>query len=458
MANTKSPVHTLKISISGVRGVVGESLTPQLLVGFAQAFGCYVDGGVVLIGRDTRQTGEMVRTAVTGGLLATGCYVIDLGIVPVPTVLLSVKQLQADGAIAITASHNPAEWNALKFARSGGVFLNSYQAAELLDIYHQGEFRLASVNDLSPVETDGRAIARHIDVLLEHTDVAAIRSRRPKVVVDCCNGAASLMSERLLDELGCEVVMIHDTPDGHFPHPPEPIPENLGDLSRAVRKARADVGFAQDADADRLAVVSEQGVAIGEEFTLTFACDTITSREPGLIVTNISTSRMIDEVAEMNGGRVLRTKVGEINVVETMVRERAVIGGEGNGGVIYPAVHPCRDSMTGMCLVLEGLARHGSISEWARRFRPSGIHKTKIDCPSARLQRALAAVRRAYEDQQLDLTEGVKVLWPKTRTWLHIRPSNTEPVIRVIAESDTTEQAQALCKHAMAVLAGAIAG
>ncbi len=456
MATTRSPVHTLKISISGVRGVVGESLTPQLVVGFAQAFGSYVEGGVVLIGRDTRQTGEMVRHAVVGGLLASGCYCIDVGIVPVPTILVAVKQLQADGAIAITASHNPAEWNALKFARSDGAFLNAYQAAELLDVYHQGEFRLAATSEISDVEFDTQAVDRHIGLLLGNVDVAAIRRRRFSVVVDCCNGAGSVMTERLLRELGCNVTMIHDTPNGLFPHNPEPIPENLGDLCQATRDLDAEIGFAQDADADRLAIVSPNGVAIGEEFTLAFACDAVTSRTSGPIVTNTSTSRMIDEVGARNGCRVLRAKVGEVNVVERMIREGAVIGGEGNGGVIYPRVHPCRDSMAGICLVLEGLVERGSIDAWTRRFRPSAMHKTKIDCPSAKVQHALTAVKREYADQQVDPTEGIKVVWPDTGSWLHIRPSNTEPVIRVIAEADTADDARELCARALEVLTAAI--
>jgi phosphomannomutase len=456
MVSTRSPVHTLKISISGVRGVVGESLTPQLLVGFAQAFGCYVEGGVVLIGRDTRQTGEMVRCAVVGGLMASGCYCIDVGVVPVPTVLIAVKQLQADGAIAITASHNPAEWNALKFARSDGVFLNAYQAAELLDVYHQGEFRLAPTSEISSLEFDSEAVERHTNLLLKNVDVTAIRQRRLKVVVDCCNGAGSVMTERLLRELGCDVTMIHDTPDGDFPHHPEPIPENLGDLCQAVRDVDADIGFAQDADADRLAIVSPDGVPIGEEFTLTFACDAVTSRTPGPIVTNTSTTRMIDEVGERNGCRVVRARVGEINVVESMLREGAIVGGEGNGGVVYPQVHPCRDSMSGICLVLQGLAQQDSVTAWARQFRPSAMHKTKIESPSARVQHALTAVRRQYADQQVDLTEGIKVIWPDTRSWLHIRPSNTEPVIRVIAEADTSADARQLCAGAIAILRAAI--
>ena len=456
MADHLSPVHTLKISISGVRGVVGESLTPQLLVGFSQAFGCWVDGGVVLVGRDTRQTGEMVRSAVVGGLLATGCYVIDLGVVPVPTVLIAVKQLQADGGVAITASHNPAQWNALKFVRADGVFLNSYQATELLDVYHQGTFRLASVAELSQVEHDTGAVQRHIDLVLSRIDVEVIRRRHPKVVVDACNGAGSVMTERLLTEMGCDVVMIHDTPDGQFPHDPEPIPANLGDLCQAVRDHQADVGFAQDADADRLAVVSERGQAIGEEFTLAFACDVVASRQGGPLVTNVSSSRMIDEIAQRHGTHVIRATVGEINVVETMLREEATIGGEGNGGVIYPDMHPCRDSMIGMGLILEGLAQHGTIAAWTKHFQPSAMHKTKIECPSARIQQALAAARRQYADQELDPTEGVKVIWPNDRSWLHIRPSNTEPVIRVIAEKDTIADAQALCDDAIATLTSVI--
>jgi phosphomannomutase len=456
MSITVSPVHTLKISISGVRGVVGDSLTPQLVVGFAQAFGCYVEGGVVMIGRDTRQSGEMVRSAAVGGLLASGCYCIDLGIVPVPTILIAVKQLHGDGAVAITASHNPAEWNALKFARSDGVFLNAYQAAELLDVYHQGEFRLAPISELSALEFDNEAVPLHTNLLLANIDVGAIRAHRFKVVVDCCNGAGSVMTENLLQELGCDVTMIHDTPNGDFPHNPEPIPENLGDLRQAVLDTGADIGFAQDADADRLAVVSAEGAAIGEEFTLAFACDTVTARKPGPIITNTSTSRMIDEVAERNGCTVIRAKVGEVNVVEQMMRESAVIGGEGNGGVIYPQVHYCRDSMSGIGLILEGLARHESVTAWTRQFRPSAMHKTKIECPSARVQHALTAVRRRYADQQLDLTEGVKVIWPDTRSWLHIRPSNTEPVIRVIAERDTAAEAEELCAGAVETLRATI--
>ncbi|MBM3472450.1 MAG: phosphoglucosamine mutase [Armatimonadetes bacterium] len=452
MVTARSPVHTLKVSISGVRGVVGESLTPQLVVGFAEAFGCYVEGGVVLVGRDTRQTGEMVRSAVVGGLLATGCRVIDLGVVPVPTVLVAVKHRQAAGAVAITASHNPAQWNALKFAQSDGVFLNSYQATELLDVYHQGEFRLARTSEISPVETDSDAVERHVRLVVQSTDVDAIRARRPKVVVDTCNGAGAVMAPDLLRELGCKVKVIHGKPDGDFPHDPEPIAKNLRALCRAVKETGADVGFAQDADADRLAIVSEKGRAIGEEFTLAFACDTVAAQTPGPIVTNVSTSRMIDEVTDRHGGQVIRTKVGEINVVETMLRERAVVGGEGNGGVVYPRVHLCRDAMAGMALVLQGLAEHGTISAWMRRFRPSGMHKTKIECPSSRVPHAMAAVRREYADNKLDLTEGLKVLWPDTRQWLHIRPSNTEPIIRVIAECDTTGAARRLCEEAVAIL------
>jgi len=455
--SSASPVHSLKIGISGVRGVVGESLTPQLLVGFAQAFGSYLHGGVVVLGRDTRPSGEMVRNAVVGGLLATGCSVTDIGIAPVPTLQLAVRQLNADGGVAITASHNPQQWNALKFIRSDGIFLNSYQAEELLDIYHQRDFALASATEIGEVRTDRHAVDRHLEALLSHTPVDLIRARRPRVVVDTCNGAGAVVSERLLRALGAEVTMIHDTPDGRFPHPPEPTPAHLRELAQATRELHADLGFAQDADADRLAVVSPTLGPIGEEFTLAFAASVVVVERPGPIVTNLSTSRMVDEVGARYGCPVLRTRVGEVNVVEEMVRQRAVIGGEGNGGVVDPRGHYCRDSLAAICLILEGLAQRSSADAWVREFRPSAIVKLAVECPAAVVQRALSAVRREYAEQELDLTEGIKVLWPRDGSWLHVRPSNTEPIVRVVAEADTPADAQAKADAAAEVI-GAVVG
>jgi len=435
-------VRTLKTGISGVRGVVGDSLTPQLLIGFAQAFGTYLKGGTVVIGRDTRPSGEMVQRALIGGLLATGCDIVDLGIAPVPTVQMAIRDAVASGGVVITASHNPQQWNALKFIRDDGIILHPHQAEELLSVYYQGNFTLLGNDEIGSVQFDDGAVQRHMDAVLELADREAIAAAGLKVVVDCVNGAGAVLSERFLEELGCEVVTINDTPDGIFPHLPEPIPENLKQLEKAVKEHGADIGFAQDADADRLAIVSEQGRAIGEEFTLAFACDAAADATAGPLVTNLSSSRMIDEVACRHHKKVVRAKVGEINVIEQMQAHDAGIGGEGNGGIIWAQLQYCRDSFAGMALVLAGLGkRGGTVTDWAGRFAPSEIYKTKMECPASRVQPVLLAVREAYEENALDLTEGVKVLWPDG-AWLHVRRSNTEPVVRVIAEADTMQDAK----------------
>ncbi|MFP3903074.1 MAG: phosphoglucosamine mutase [Armatimonadota bacterium] len=447
-----SVVRTLKTGISGVRGVVGDSLTPQLLIGFAQAFGTYVEGGLVMIGRDTRPSGEMVLKALTGGLLATGCEIIDLGVCPVPTAQMAIRDSMADGGIVISASHNPQEWNALKFIRHDGICLYPHQIEELLSVYYQGNFSLVGNDDIRGVRYDDRAIDRHISAVMDVADVDAIRDAGLRVVVDCCNGAGSVMTEAFLEGLGCETIAINNAPTGIFPHPPEPDPENLLQLEDAVQEHGADIGFAQDADADRLAIVSEKGSAIGEEYTLTFACDAIGASITGPIVTNLSTSRMIDDVAARYGLQVYRTPVGEINVIQGMQARDAEIGGEGNGGVILPRVQYCRDNFTAMTLILGGLARRrGTVTDWAETFSPSAIAKERVECPSSRVQPALLGLREEYADLQLDLTEGVRVTWDDD-SWLHVRASNTEPILRVIAEASTPQAAKQKTAHARQTL------
>lgn len=451
-----SGIQSLRIGVSGVRGIVGQSLTPQLVVGLAQAFGTYLDGGLVVIGRDPRPSGEMILNALIGGLLSTGCSVIDVGVCPTPTLQHAVVDLAADGGIAITASHHPSAWNALKFCRDDGIFLNEYQAEELLSIYHQGAFVLCAGEELGRVGRDEGAINRHLTKVLLSADRHAIAGMAPRVVIDSVNGAGADCAEGLLEKMGCEVVAINDVPTGRFPRDPEPIPENLGQLCAAVVEHGADIGFGQDADGDRLSVVSADGVAIGEEFTLAFAADVMAGRRPGPLVTNLSTSRMIDEVGERHGCEVVRSKVGEVHVVETMRRVGAIGGGEGNGGVIDPTVGYCRDNLAAMALILEGMARRGvSVAEWAAEFRPSAIVKDRVDCPAGRTQRAMLALRRYYAGRRLDETEGVKV-FAEGDAWVHARPSNTEPIIRVIAEADDYEMARALCDEAMRVIADAI--
>ena len=465
--------RTLKIGISGVRGVVGDSLTPALLVRFAQAFGTYLKGGQVAVGRDTRPSGEMVRAAVIGGLLATGCDAVDFGILPVPTLQIAVARKHLQGGVAITASHNPQEWNALKFIWTDGVLLYPHQAEELLNIYHQGAFSLLGEDGVGQASEGTGAIEEHLALIVEHTDVEAIRSAGLRVVVDCVNGAGSLLAPDLLRALGCrEVIVINGEPNGLFPRRPEPRPEHLQELADVVRETGADIGFAQDADADRLALVDETGTPVSEEYTLALAAEVVASTAgPIPLVANLSTSRMIEEVGERYGCPVRRSKVGEIHVVAAMRQEAQkfresgltnhpawAFGGEGNGGVIDPRIHYCRDSHRAMSLILEGLARVDKpLSEWIRTtFRPSAMAKIATPAPVSKIQQILIRLRRHYSDDgHIDDTEGIKVTWPD-RSWVHVRPSNTEPVVRIIAEADTKEKAEAIAAEALEVVQAAL--
>ncbi len=443
-------ITTLKISISGVRGVVGDSLTPSLLVRFAQAFGTYAGPGTVCIGRDTRTSGEMVRQAVVAGLLSSGCRVVDLDVCPVPTVQLLVRVLRARGGIAITASHNPAEWNALKFINSAGLFLTNAQARQLLDIYHQGEYRKVAGSEMRGVEPSPGAIDLHVRAILDALGpVPRVAGRRLRVAVDSCNGAGSVVAPRLLEALGVEVVAINVTPNGTFPRGAEPTEENLGALCEAVRAHGCDVGFAQDMDADRLAVVNERGVAVGEEYTLVLAARYVLGREPGPVVANLATTSALDAVARQLNCPVYRSKIGEANVAEEMERRGAVVGGEGNGGVIYPRINFARDSLVGMALVLHLLAETGRpVSELLAELSRSFMVKEKLACRSDRIRAALAAVRDAYATRPMDLRDGVKVTMDDG--WFLVRGSNTEPIIRIVAEAETETQARGMVEEVRA--------
>ncbi len=433
-------IPTLKISISGVRGVVGDSLTPTLLTRFAQAFGTYMGLGRIVIGRDTRTSGEMVRQAVVSGLLSTGCRITDLGVCPTPTVQLAVRNLGAQGGIAITASHNPPEWNALKFVGPDGLFLDGSHARELLDIYHQGDYAKVDGSLMRPIELMLQAGAEHVDKILQVLGPLRKDARRLRVVVDSCNGAGSLFAPRLVEALGADVVGINVTPDGKFPRPAEPLPENLGALCDAVRQHRADIGFAQDMDADRLAVVSESGKPIGEECTLVLAAQYVLGSTPGAVVTNLATTHALDAVAARFGCKVYRTPVGEANVAKAMLKYEAVIGGEGNGGVIYPRINFARDSLAGMALILHLLAGSGrSISRLAADLPPFFMVKERLPFPSHRITEMLARIKREHTAYPVDARDGVKVTLPEG--WFIVRGSNTEPVVRVVAEAPSEEAA-----------------
>lgn len=445
-------IPSLKISISGVRGVIGDSLSPTLLTRFAQAFGTYVGSGTIVIGRDTRTSGEMVRQAVIAGLVSSGCRVIDLDIVPVPTVQLLVRQRKAHGGIAITASHNPAEWNALKFVGADGLFLSAGQARELLDIYHQGDYTKVVGAEMRQVESFNGAADLHIKAILDAVGPLPPNSPKIKVALDSCNGASSQLAPQLLAALGAEVVSINTTPDGLFPRGAEPIAENIGALCELVKETGATVGFAQDMDADRLAVVDERGLPVGEDNTLVLATRYVLGKMPGNVVTNLSTSMAMDDVVRMFNGTLHRSKIGEANVTELMQQTGAVIGGEGNGGVIYPKINFCRDSHVGMALILHLLAESGkTVSELLDEQPRYKMVKEKLECPSDKISEVLKLIRREFAQYELDLRDGVKVLLPTG--WLHVRGSNTEPIIRLVAEAGDEAQARAILATVFAKVA-----
>src|SRR6266498_1729402 len=444
-------IPTLKIGISGVRGVIGDSLTPVMLVRFAQAFGTYIGAGTVLIGRDPRTSGEMVKQAVIAGLLSSGVRVIDIGMCPVPTIQLLVRQHQAQGGIAVTASHNPPEWNALKFIGPAGLFLGAGQAREMLDIYHQGDYTKMRATEIRTIEEVSGATDLHIKAILDTLGPVPKAKRPLRVVLDSCNGAGSVVGPKLLEALGVEVISINVTPNGSFPRGAEPLPENLSDLCAAVKKHHADIGFAQDMDADRLAIVSEQGSPIGEDYTLVLAALHVLNRKRGPVVANLSTTHALDFVVKRFDCPLYRTRIGEANVTERMQREGAVIGGEGNGGVIYPRINFARDSLVGMALILHLIAiQERPLSEILSELPRLYMIKEKVVCPSHKISDVLKMIRQVYADAPMDLTDGVKVSLP--HGWLHVRGSNTEPIIRLSAEAETEEQVRQISESVFGLI------
>jgi phosphomannomutase len=435
----------LKIGITGVRGIVGETFTPEVAVGFAQAFATYLDSGRILVCRDTRLSGPMVRSAVVAGLLAAGCEVIDLGICPTPSLQLAVTWLKADGGIAVTAGHNPAEWSALKFVRGDGLYLNPLQAEELLDIFHQGEFAKATWNKIKTAVQLRDPIEHHIESLKKAFDTTAIKARRLKVAVDCCNGACSRLIPRWLAELGCEVVAINDDPSAIFPHQPEPTPETMAQLSAVVKAGHADIGFAHDADGERLGIVTEMGDPLSEESTLALATRIRLGQSAGSIVTNVSTTGAIERIAARYGGSVVRTQVGQTYISEAMLEHDALLGGEGSGGVTVPQVQLTHDSAAAVGLILEGLARSGDrVSDVVQQLPRLCMLKHNLAVEPNRLYSVLQDFRVAVEREHLayDLRDGIRVDLPLG--WIHVRASNTESMIRVIVEAEDEANARRL--------------
>ena len=448
----------LMVSVSGIRGRVGEGLTPEVVARYAAGFGAWsaarTAGGStgaarVVVGRDSRVSGPMFHRVVLAALQSVGCQVIDIGLTTTPTCQLAVEHHHAAGGLMISASHNPIEWNALKFIGPTGLFLDASEGEEMRALVEGGIPRV-SWDRLGTVETDNEAIRRHIEQVLAipYLNVDGIRSRRFKVALDCVRGAGAAIMPTLLERLGCEVTAINLETDGRFPRPPEPVAENLGDLERLVRHTRAAVGFAVDPDVDRLALVSEEGKAIGEDYTLALAAMLVLRHRTGPVVTNLSTSRVVDDAARRaskagSGATVLRAPVGEVNVAVRMRGERAPIGGEGNGGVILSEVHLGRDAPVGAALLLQLLHEEGRpLSQIVGDLPRYVIVKDKLDRPAVSLDSVYGSLRAAFPDAAVDTQDGLRLSWADR--WVHVRPSGTEPIVRVIAEAPTQEEAQAL--------------
>ena len=444
--------HGLMVSVSGVRGRVGESLTPEIVAGYAAAFGAWAlkknPGKPIVVGRDSRVSGPMFHRVAVGALQSVGARVIDIGLTTTPTCQLAVEDHHAAGGIMLSASHNPIEWNALKLIGPSGMFLEADEGAAMRSLLEKGIPR-ATWDKLGSVEPDDRAAARHLDRVLAipYVDAKAIRAKKFNVALDCVRGAGSVIVPQLLEKLGCTVTAIHIQPDGRFPREPEPVAENLKELEQLVRDTKADIGLAVDPDVDRLALVSEQGKAIGEDFTLALAAMLVLRHRKGAVVTNLSTSLVVEDAVTRGGSKLTRAPVGEINVAVRMRELNAVVGGEGNGGVILPEVHLGRDAPVGIALVLQLLAETGkTVSTLVSDLPRYAIVKDKLDRPNAPLTSVYATLEQAFPDGTVDKQDGLRLSW-KDR-WLHVRPSGTEPIVRVIAEAPTERDARELVRRA----------
>jgi len=448
---------TLMISVSGMRGIVGKDLTPELVARHAAALGawaCAQGKPSVVLGRDARTSGPMYSRAAAAGLMSVGAEVIDVGLVPTPTVQLAVEHHHAGGGLILTASHNPIEWNALKFVGPDGIFLDGAAGDVVRALAERGPER-TGWEGVGGYREDRDALTRHLDqvMALPMLDLEAIRGRRFTVALDCVRGAGGVAIPPLLARLGCRVNAINVETDGKFPRPPEPLPENLGDLGRLVRATRADIGLAVDPDVDRLALVDERGEPIGEDYTLAFAVRAVLgggaegqrgrgAGETPVVVANLSTSLVVEDAAREAGATFIRAPVGEANVARTIAESRAVIGGEGNGGVILPSLHIGRDAPVGVALILHLLAKTGKrVSELVGAAPRYTIVKAKAPRGND-LGPVYAGLTRRFPEAQVDTRDGLRLSWRDR--WVHVRPSGTEPIVRLIAEAPDRESAEQL--------------
>jgi phosphomannomutase len=443
----------LIVSVSGIRGIVGAGLTPEATARFAAAFGSTVAGQRVVLSRDGRPSGEMLRHAVLAGLLGAGCTVEDIGIAPTPTCGFAVRKLNAAGAIQVTASHNPAPWNGLKMFGPDGAVLSPEAGRVIRDLFESGNFARAAWDGIGGVRVPPDVAAEHARAVLDTVSVARVATQRFRVFLDANAGAGGPLGSLLLHELGCDVMQYGCEPTGLFAHEPEPIPAHLTDVAPWVKQHECAVGFVLDPDSDRLALIDETGACVSEECTLALAVRYRLRQQRGAVVVNMSTSRMNEDVAREAGCDCHRSAVGEANVVGLMRSASAVIGGEGNGGVIDPRIGWVRDPFVGMAFILSLMAEEQKpFSRLVAELPRYAMLKTKYAVPRERLPEALAALEARWPDARANRDDGLRLDGPEW--WLHVRGSNTEPVVRVIAEAPTSEQAEELCREAGTVVTG----
>ena len=440
------------ISVSGLRGGIGETLTPTVAIRYATAFAAVAAAGPIVVARDSRPSGRMLAEAIHAGLQAVGRDTIDAGIAATPTVGVLVRRHGAAGAIQITASHNPSPYNGLKLFSAEGRIIPAGPGQLVLTRYRRDEPVWVAHDRLGGHQVLADTLADHAEAVLATVDVARIRGRHFRVLLDSNGGAGGPLGRRVLESLGCSLTILGETPDGRFGHTPEPTAENLDGVRSAVTRAGADVGFCQDPDADRLAIIDGSGRYIGEEYTVALCVDHVLRHARGPIVTNCSSSRMAQDIAERHGVPFFRSAVGEANVVDAMLAHGALFGGEGNGGPIDPRVGLVRDSFLGMALLLDAMAEQGlAIGEMADALPRYEIVKTKISLPPAKIPAALTALEKHFHDAACDRLDGLRLDWPGR--WLLVRGSNTEPIVRAIAEAPTAAEARRLCDAAAEVLA-----
>jgi len=439
----------LIISVSGLRGIVGENFTAAIAAEYASAFGTFLKRSAaqkkgkltICIGRDSRPSGLMLCAAVAGGLSSVGIDVIDIGIVTTPAVGVMLRELNCAGGIVITASHNPIEYNGIKLLLDNGMAPPAQSAEKIKQYYFAETFDFVGSADCGKLSNDDRANKIHVEKVCSIIAPEKIAARKFKVVLDSVNGAGGAEGKLLLSKLGCDVIAVNDEPTGDFAHPPEPLAQNLTSLCEAVKKQKANIGFAQDPDADRLAIVDENARYIGEEYTLALAVKHILTKRKGSVATNLSTSRMLDDIAKKAGVRVFRTPVGEANVAAAMLKNNCVIGGEGNGGVIDLRIGPVRDSLVAIALVLEMLAETGkNISKLIDEITPYYMIKDKFGASKEEFEKILSNTMDTFATAKIDTTDGCHFDFEDG--WLHLRPSNTEPVVRIIAEGKDKKTAE----------------